>query len=237
MEYARKRRKVWPWLLIGLLGFVFLLLLRFGDQFLPRKWWPPHNRSGHSTYPVGSAADLDDVPWYENDVSISDPELTDDQLSAFLQNNSISQLRVVRCPKITAKGLVGLEHSAGLDSLAVPQLNIDDGVSQTLAKLGGLERLDLGDTQIHELSDDAFENNPELRMLDVSGCKINRNLLARCAAHKSLRSLDLSTCTGIGAEDLAALAESDSLEHIDLTNAAVSSAALDRLCRIPTLRQ
>ncbi|MCA8919329.1 MAG: hypothetical protein KDB32_09645 [Planctomycetes bacterium] len=201
-------------------------------------WWLREiNRSGKGYFYVSNSKELEAVPWYENSIRISDDELTDEQLSGFLQTNSISELRLDRAKNITSKGLVGLEHSWRFRVLGVPGGNVDDSISETLAKLHYLERLSLDGTRIHELSDEAFTNNPDLWMLDVGRCQINRRLLERCAAHPTLSSLNLAHCTGVRDEDFAALAKSSSLEQIDLMFADVSLSVLEEICSIPTLRQ
>ncbi len=231
MDAKQKSRK-WRRIVAVVAALVVLALL-----LMLRPWLTELNRSGKGFYTVSSADELATVPWYENTVWISDPELTDEQLSAFLQSNSISELRLVRCEKITSKGLVGLEHSCGLSVLDVARHPVDDTISVPLAKLHHIERLDLESTQIHELSDEVFESNEDLWSLDVGGCHINRRLLARCAAHPTVRSLDLTQCTGVGEGDFALLAGSQSLQHIDLGSATVSLRVLDSICAIPTLRQ
>lgn len=182
------RWKRHTWIIVLVLFFVGWLVLQ---DFLLEI-----NKSGHGIFYVSSAEELDAVPWHENNVCINDPNLTDEQLSAFLQSNSIESLTLNGCERITSKGLIGLEHSRQLLGLSVTGIPVDDTLSVTLAKLHQLERLTVGYTQVHELSDEVFSRNPNLRSLDISDCRVTRRLLQRCAAHGSLTSLDLSGCTG-----------------------------------------
>lgn len=191
--------------------------------------------SGHGIHPVNNAAELPNVPSYATVIYIRDPALTNEQLSSFLRSHRLSDLVATGSRSVTSAGLQGIEASAGLKYLNVSYTNMDDGVSEHLAKLHNLEVFEARGTQVQTLSSVVYESNPKLRYVNLAECPVTREMLEMCITYGRLQELKLARCTELEPEDISFLARSKTLRIIDLSYCSLSPTVLAQLCSIATL--
>jgi hypothetical protein len=199
-------------------------------------WMKDVNETGKPYRTITDQSELEDVTWHENTITITDRELTDESLSEFLNDHRIEDLTIDRCGNVTEAGLQGLERSDKLTHVNASYTSIGDDVSEILVHLHKLEYLSFKYSKVTELSAEVFESNERLLTLEFAGCRVTRKLLERCAAHPQLRSLNLSSCTGVLPDDFAVLARSKSLRRVYLDGNDVSHAAVSELCSMESLQ-
>jgi hypothetical protein len=119
-------------------------------------------------------------------------------------------------------GVGDLEHVPA-DVTALKCFDFDDAACAQLAKFTKLEQLDLSGTDVN---DKGYSLPPQVTDAGVRAL----------APLTSLRWLSLATCHDLKGEGLQALEALPRLEHLDLTYSGVTSPAIERLPRLPSLR-
>jgi len=222
-----------PYLIIVLA--CLLACLSLGGVYVSRFLWA-RPKSGHRFVAVTDARQLTEISTTEHVVFVTDPELTNQELSAFLLTHDLHVLKISGCMKVTGRGLFGLENSTDLTTLLAYRTSIGDDCSTTLEQLQRLEELDLSYSNTRELSEDVFRNNPRLQSLNVAGCSVTKELIARCAAHCNLRRLDVSYCGEVVPDAISTLSKSSSLEEILIGGCRMDKSQVAQLCGMQSLR-
>lgn len=112
--------------------------------------------------------------------------------------------------------------SVPADVVALRAFDFDDAACARLARFTGLERLDLGRTDVDE-----HGNSREPQVTDAG--------VRSLATLTNLRWLSLARCSAMRGAGLQALEALPRLQHLDLTYCGVQSPAIERLPRLPAL--
>jgi hypothetical protein len=132
---------------------------------------------------------------------------------------------------VTGKGLLFLDNSPELKSLAVRNAPLEDSELVTLLGHHRLVALDVAGTHVTDTGLRALSRQTRLKQLELGGCAVTDNGLRWIASLESLESLDLSK-TMVTDAGLAELTNLSHLQNLGLRDTAITDSGLPALAAL-----
>ncbi|MBX9951658.1 MAG: protein kinase [Candidatus Obscuribacterales bacterium] len=135
---------------------------------------------------------------------------------------------------INNKRLAELSSLPNLKSVTLSHTNLDDTGAAGLSKCQKLISVSAGWSSISAKAIPYFLSMPQLRSLDLSGIRLDRESIKFLAGKSTLEYLRIPSTSGISDENLAPLANSN-IKHLDIENLPLGDTAAFHISKMRKL--
>ncbi|EMI15503.1 leucine-rich repeat domain protein [Rhodopirellula maiorica SM1] len=160
--------------------------------------------------------------------------VTDDVLASLAQCDSLCDLKLQSCVKVTESGIEELSRTENLHALTFFKTNVYPSWLIHIAEMKQLRNLNIYGPKLIDEDLDFLESLPKLDQFSLEAAKITDNGVATIANLKAIEKVGLTNCSGVTQNALVFIADNPRIsefqtEGIPLTNDGLKHLENSRL--------